>query len=148
MHRVGYNLVKSPWYAKKSKIAENFFMTKVTDLNTIFCLKPLNNSCKNMRHNLIFVLNKKIFFTFLTFFGIFSTLPNTQTIKVIDQFIFSISLALKNRPMNMHVKDIFKGEEARGDPSPKSIRSIRPLPCSLYRVNHLLFFQCPANNKF
>ena len=41
MHRVGYRAVKSPeCVKKKSKIAHNFFMTKATDLKTIFLKSP------------------------------------------------------------------------------------------------------------
>ena len=63
MLRVGYSAaVKSPECVKIiSKIAHNFFMTKATDLKTIF-LKPLKNGCRNMCHTLIFVLNKKKYF--------------------------------------------------------------------------------------
>ena len=39
MHRLGNMTVKSPECAKKSKIANNFFMTKATDLKTIFSKK-------------------------------------------------------------------------------------------------------------
>ena len=67
-------------------------MTKYRSKNFIF-EKPLKNGCKNMCHTLIFVLNqKKIFFTFfLPFFAFFSTLPKTQTIKVINLVFFSMS---------------------------------------------------------
>ena len=48
----------------------------------------------------------KIFLTFvLPFFGIFSTLPSTQTIKVIDLIFFN-ELALKNWAMNMHFNPV------------------------------------------
>ena len=40
MHRVGYRAVKSPECVKKYKIAHNFFMTKATDLKTIFLKSP------------------------------------------------------------------------------------------------------------
>ena len=39
MHRVGYNALKIPECVKK--IAHNFFMTKATDLKTIFFFNPL-----------------------------------------------------------------------------------------------------------
>ena len=57
-----------------------------------------------MCHTLIFVLNKKKYF--LHFFGIFSTLPRTQTIKVIDLIFFFNELALKNWAINMHINPI------------------------------------------
>ena len=40
MLRVGYRAVKSPECVKKSSIAHNFFMTKATDLKTIFLKSP------------------------------------------------------------------------------------------------------------
>ena len=40
MHRVGYSAEKCPVLGKKSKIAHNFFVTKASDLKTIF-LKAL-----------------------------------------------------------------------------------------------------------
>ena len=41
MHRVGYRAVKSPVHVlKKSKIANNFFMTKSKDLKPIFFKSP------------------------------------------------------------------------------------------------------------
>ena len=40
MHRVGYRAVKSPECVKKSKIDHDFFMTKATDLKTIFLKSP------------------------------------------------------------------------------------------------------------
>ena len=46
-----------------------------------------------------------IFNIFLTFFAFFSTLPSTQTIKVIDLIFFN-ELALKNWAMNMHFNPI------------------------------------------
>ena len=60
-----------------------------------------------MCHTLMFDLNKqKIFLTFfLLFFAFFSTLPSTQTIKVIDLIFFN-ELALKNWAMNMHLNPI------------------------------------------
>ena len=45
---------------------------------------------RNMCHTLIFVLNKKIFFTvFWPFFGIFLILTSTQTTKVINLIFFN-----------------------------------------------------------
>ena len=41
MHRVECKAVKSPeCVKKKSKIAQNFLMTKATDLKTIFLKRP------------------------------------------------------------------------------------------------------------
>ena len=48
---------KNPICEKKSKKANNFFVTKATDLKTLFLKKPLKNARRNMCHTLIFVLN-------------------------------------------------------------------------------------------
>ena len=66
---------------KKSKIAHSCFRAKAIDLKTIFVLTKTN--------------------FFFTVFGFFSTLPNTQTINVIDLF-FSNELPLKNWAMITH----------------------------------------------
>ena len=85
-----------------------------------------------MCHILIFVVNKtKIFFTFFyLFLAFFSTLPSTQTIKVIDLIFFN-ELALKNwalehafQPYTYSLKPFFRG---RGTP-PQSIIDSDPQP--------------------
>ena len=58
MQRVGYRAGKSPVCVKKSKIAQNFYMTLGTDVITIFLKSPSKNGCRNMCHTLIFVINK------------------------------------------------------------------------------------------
>ena len=58
MQRVGYRAGKSPVCVKKSKIAQNFYMTLGTDVITIFLKSPSKNGCRNMCHILIFVINK------------------------------------------------------------------------------------------
>ena len=92
-------------------------MTKATDLKTIF----LKNGCRNMCHTLIFVLKKRNFFNiYLTFFLAFlSTLPSTQTIKVIDLIFFSNELALKKL-------GYFLWGALDGPPPPPSIHRFRP----------------------
>ena len=72
-------------------------MTKATDWITIFLKSPSKNGCRNMCHTLIFVINK----TKTKKKVIFSTLPSTQTTKVIDLIFFN-ELAFKNWAMNMH----------------------------------------------
>jgi len=56
---------------------------------------------------LIFIENNKnIFFIFLPFLCIFSTLPSTQNIKVIG-LIFFFELAIKNWAMNISTLYLF-----------------------------------------
>ena len=73
MHRAGYKVEKSSVRVKKkSKIAYNLFAIKA-----------------------------KYFLHFLTILAFFSTLPGTQTFKVIGLIFFN-ELALHNWAINMH----------------------------------------------
>ena len=83
----------------KSKISHLFF-TKATDLKSIFFQMTLKIECKNMCQTFK-IFKKMFFFTFLTFFDIFSTLLSTQTIKVI-KIIFFNELAFRIWAMHMH----------------------------------------------
>ena len=96
--------------------------------------------CRKMCHTFKLVLNKKKYNIFFTFFkAFFSTLPSTQTIKVIDLIFFFNELALKNWPINMHFKfqpynyslRPFSKGGGVGRP-PQAIHRFRPP--SLYRV--------------
>ena len=97
MHRA----VKSLVCVKNILKAHNFFRTKATDLKNYIFEKPLKNWCRNMRHTLIFVLNQKN----ICLFVFFSTLPSTQTIKVIDLIFFQWA-GLENWALNMHFNPI------------------------------------------
>ena len=58
---------KSGLCKRKSKIAHNFFKIKATDLKAIFLKSPWKmgvEMCDDMGVEMIFVLNKKLFFTF------------------------------------------------------------------------------------
>ena len=52
--------------------------------------RPVHVKKPKLAH-IIFVKQKNYFYIFFTFFGIFSTLRNTQTIKVIGSIFFSMS---------------------------------------------------------
>ena len=96
----------------------------------------LKIECKNMCQTFK-IFKKMFFFTFLTFFDIFSTLLSTQTIKVI-KIIFFNELALRIWAMHMHFNPIpillclFLGGGGCGMHPPQSLHRFRPP--SLYRV--------------
>ena len=62
-------------------------MIKATDLKNYIFEKPMKNGCRNLCHYLIFVLKKYFLHFFNLFWHFFSTLPSTQTKKVIDLII-------------------------------------------------------------
>ena len=109
MHRVGYSVENSSLFGKKSKIAHNFFVTKATYLITIFLKSPWKmdiETCVTLSYLLI--KQKNYFFRFSEpFLAFFSTLPSTQTIKVIGLTFFN-DLALANWAMHMHFNPIPK----------------------------------------
>ena len=85
-------------------------MTKATVLKTIFLKKPLKNECRNMCHTFKYLFKTKIFFSHLfdPFLAFFSTLPNTQTIKV-NGLNFLNELAFANWAMhNAHAFQTYK----------------------------------------
>ena len=73
---------------------------------------------------------KKYFFIFFTpFYAFFSTLPSTQTMRVIALIFFFELLAMKNWAMNMHFNPtyslrLFLG--GRQTPPPPAIHRFRP----------------------
>ena len=71
---------------KKFGLWKNFSVTKATDLKTIFFEK--------MKKHVLIVFKNKIFYFFIfisLFLTFFTSLPSTQTIKVIGLILFSIS---------------------------------------------------------
>ena len=113
-------------------------MTKATDLKTIFLKSPWKmgvETCITLWY--LFKTNKKYFYICLKlFFSIFSILPSTQTIKVIDPIFFQWASLEKLcyehafQPYTYSLRPFSRGGGKR--PLPQAIHRFRPP--SLFRV--------------
>ena len=88
-----------------------------------------------MCHTLIFVLNKKnMFYIFDLFLDFFSTLPSTQTIKVIDLIFFlwagleKLSYKHAFQPYSYSIRPFSKGGGASHAPPPGYTKIQTPQP--------------------
>ena len=98
MHRVGYRAVKSPICVKKSQIDHNFFVTKATDLKSLFLKSPWKMDVETRVTLWYLFKTKKYFLQFLTNFRHFFKLHSFLRIKTPD---------LETRTTNLFYRFIF-----------------------------------------